>query len=62
MAQQVGCDADLLGGEIHQLGHRAVPEQVRVDGFAERVLSAQRAIWRWTAPTLMGLPWRPSHR
>ena len=41
MAKQVGCDADLLGRAVDQLGHRAIPEQVGPNVPAERLLGAQ---------------------
>jgi hypothetical protein len=40
MAQEVGGDADLLGSRVDQLGHGAVPEQMRPDGLAEALLGA----------------------
>jgi hypothetical protein len=42
VAEEVGCDADLLRGAIHQLGHGAVAEQMRPDGVAEGPLGARR--------------------
>ena len=41
MAKQVGCDADLLGRAVDQLGHGAVPEEVRPDRLPESLPGAQ---------------------
>jgi hypothetical protein len=40
VAEQVGRDADLLGGRIDQLGDGTVPQQMRPDGLAEALLGA----------------------
>ena len=41
MAQEIGRDADLLGGAIDQLGHGAVAKQKRPNRVAERLLGAR---------------------